>query len=285
MGPGDISQKSAHCSPFRVFGGKNSYAEVHKLVPTSFSYMNSSTYLVDSLAAIGCQCSSSLSPQFTLAFNRHRPSLMQQQNLVSSLSSHNSWALSAHHLKASIQINKKASPTCVRCEQHPQSWAGAQGGVVGYGAVQGREVLQDEAMRAASSATRISEGVFLNPKVEPIGGFLVGEYRRPLADPVEEQNGKPGPSRTVKEEDESELEKEAWDLLQKAVATYCGEPVGTIAANDPTDPNPLNYDQVFIRDFIPSAIAFMLKGEHNIVRNFLLHTLQLQVTFQDCPFV
>jgi hypothetical protein len=73
------------------------------------------------------------------------------------------------------------------------------------------------------------------------------------------------------------LEKEAWELLRDAVVSYCGEPVGTIAANDPTDPHPLNYDQVFIRDFIPSAIAFLLKGETEIVRNFLLHTLQLQV--------
>ncbi|XP_024379100.1 neutral/alkaline invertase 3, chloroplastic isoform X2 [Physcomitrium patens] len=75
---------------------------------------------------------------------------------------------------------------------------------------------------------------------------------------------------------ENALEKEAWDLLREAVVTYCGEPVGTIAAKDPTDPNPLNYDQVFIRDFIPSAVAFLLKGETEIVRNFLLHTLQLQ---------
>jgi hypothetical protein len=40
----------------------------------------------------------------------------------------------------------------------------------------------------------------------------------------------------------------------------------------------LNYDQVFIRDFVPSAIAFLLKGESDIVKNFLLHTLQLQVS-------
>lgn len=73
------------------------------------------------------------------------------------------------------------------------------------------------------------------------------------------------------------MEKEAWALLKEAIVTYCGEPVGTIAANDPTDPHLLNYDQVFIRDFIPSAIAFLLKGEYEIVRNFLLHTLQLQV--------
>jgi hypothetical protein len=29
--------------------------------------------------------------------------------------------------------------------------------------------------------------------------------------------------------------------------------VGTIAACDPNDASPLNYDQVFIRDFVPSG--------------------------------
>lgn len=77
--------------------------------------------------------------------------------------------------------------------------------------------------------------------------------------------------------EESQIEKEAWRLLQNVVVTYCGSPVGTLAANDPNDKLPLNYDQVFIRDFVPSALAFLLKGETEIVRNFLLHTLQLQV--------
>jgi hypothetical protein len=77
-------------------------------------------------------------------------------------------------------------------------------------------------------------------------------------------------------EEESAVEREAWRLLQEAVVRYCGSPVGTVAANDPADKLPLNYDQVFIRDFVPSALAFLLKGEGEIVRNFLLHTLQLQ---------
>ncbi|ERN13132.1 hypothetical protein AMTRI_Chr11g93660 [Amborella trichopoda] len=78
------------------------------------------------------------------------------------------------------------------------------------------------------------------------------------------------------DERESAVEREAWDLLQAAMVNYCGSPIGTIAANDPTDPSILNYDQIFIRDFIPSGIAFLLKGEYEIVRNFILHTLQLQ---------
>ncbi|EXB36936.1 hypothetical protein L484_018310 [Morus notabilis] len=72
------------------------------------------------------------------------------------------------------------------------------------------------------------------------------------------------------------IEDEAWNLLRDSVVYYCGSPIGTIAATDPTSSNVLNYDQVFIRDFIPAGIAFLLKGEYDIVRNFILHTLQLQ---------
>ncbi|MBA0558014.1 hypothetical protein Golob_015055, partial [Gossypium lobatum] len=62
----------------------------------------------------------------------------------------------------------------------------------------------------------------------------------------------------------------------ESVVYYCGNPIGTIAASDTSSSSILNYDQVFIRDFIPSGIAFLLKGEYDIVRNFILHTLQLQ---------
>lgn len=79
------------------------------------------------------------------------------------------------------------------------------------------------------------------------------------------------------EREVSKIEKEAWNLLRDSVVNYCGYPVGTVAANDPADTQPLNYDQVFVRDFVPSALAFLLNGEEEIVKNFLLHTLQLQV--------
>ncbi|KAL2530656.1 Alkaline/neutral invertase A [Forsythia ovata] len=82
--------------------------------------------------------------------------------------------------------------------------------------------------------------------------------------------------KSTHEREVSEVEKEAWKLLREAVVNYCGNPVGTVAAIDPADKQPLNYDQVFIRDFVPSALAFLLKGEGDIVKNFLLHTLQLQ---------
>ncbi|PNY15139.1 alkaline/neutral invertase [Trifolium pratense] len=93
---------------------------------------------------------------------------------------------------------------------------------------------------------------------------------------LKEKNSKNGSVAKKKfDDEETEVEKEAWKLLQKALVTYCDTPVGTVAANDDSG-SPLNYDQVFIRDFIPSALAFLLKGEHEIVKNFLLHTLQLQ---------
>lgn len=78
---------------------------------------------------------------------------------------------------------------------------------------------------------------------------------------------------------ETVAEREAWKLLNRAVVNYCGKPVGTVAAADEGafKGELLNYDQVFIRDFVPSALAFLLKGETEIVRNFLLNTLQLQV--------
>lgn len=82
---------------------------------------------------------------------------------------------------------------------------------------------------------------------------------------------------TISRTDANSLEEEAWNLLRASMVYYCGSPVGTIAANDPSDSNMLNYDQVFIRDFVPSGIAFLLNGEYEIVRNFILHTLQLQV--------
>lgn len=72
------------------------------------------------------------------------------------------------------------------------------------------------------------------------------------------------------------IEKEAWELLRSSVVDYCGNPVGTVAAAYPSNDQPLNYDQVFVRDFVPSALAFLLNGEGDIVKNFLLHTLQLQ---------
>ena len=68
---------------------------------------------------------------------------------------------------------------------------------------------------------------------------------------------------------------EAWQLLEKAIIRYHGRPVGTIAALDSGEVA-LNYDQVFTRDFFVSAVAFLLHGKYEIVRNFLALTAELQ---------
>ncbi len=68
---------------------------------------------------------------------------------------------------------------------------------------------------------------------------------------------------------------EAWKLLQNSIVEFEGKPIGTLAAEDKSS-NKLNYNQIFIRDFAVSAFAFLLNGEHKIVKNFLEVTLKLQ---------
>ncbi|KAL0360068.1 UNVERIFIED_CONTAM: Alkaline/neutral invertase CINV2 [Sesamum radiatum] len=69
---------------------------------------------------------------------------------------------------------------------------------------------------------------------------------------------------------------DAWEALRRSLVHFRGQPVGTIAAYDHASEEVLNYDQVFVRDFVPSALAFLMNGEPDIVKNFLLKTLQLQ---------
>ncbi|KAL6007711.1 Alkaline/neutral invertase cinv2 [Asimina triloba] len=69
---------------------------------------------------------------------------------------------------------------------------------------------------------------------------------------------------------------EAWEALRRSLVHFRGLPVGTIAAYDHASEEILNYDQVFVRDFVPSALAFLMNGEPEIVKNFLLKTLYLQ---------
>ncbi|MFW6375402.1 MAG: glycoside hydrolase 100 family protein [Guyparkeria sp.] len=71
------------------------------------------------------------------------------------------------------------------------------------------------------------------------------------------------------------VEREAWRRLDASIVRYRGEPVGTIASGDGDAPAQ-NYDHVFTRDFFVSAVAFLLRGEHEIVRNFLRVALDLQ---------
>ncbi|KAJ7558158.1 hypothetical protein O6H91_04G027000 [Diphasiastrum complanatum] len=68
---------------------------------------------------------------------------------------------------------------------------------------------------------------------------------------------------------------EAWENLRKSLVYFRGKPVGTIAAVDSTQ-EALNYNQVFVRDFVPSAFAFLMNREPEVVKNFLLKALRLQ---------
>lgn len=74
---------------------------------------------------------------------------------------------------------------------------------------------------------------------------------------------------------ENDLEKEAWKYLNKSVVHFQGKPVGTVASLETGD-EALNYDQCFTRDFAVSAMAFLMKKESEIVKNFLIQTLKMQ---------
>eukprot|EP00250_Pteridium_aquilinum_P032811 c4697_g1_i1 orf=473-2161(-) len=72
---------------------------------------------------------------------------------------------------------------------------------------------------------------------------------------------------------------DAWRHLRAAILRFRGIPVGTIAAMDSSE-DALNYDQVFFRDFVPSALAFLMNNEPEIVKNFLKKTLRLQSNWE-----
>ncbi|MGG6263928.1 glycoside hydrolase 100 family protein [Leptolyngbya sp. AN03gr2] len=64
-------------------------------------------------------------------------------------------------------------------------------------------------------------------------------------------------------------------LLEQSILYYRDQPIGTIAAQDPSV-EALNYDQCFVRDFVPAALVFLMQGKTDIVRNFLIEALHLQ---------
>ncbi len=73
----------------------------------------------------------------------------------------------------------------------------------------------------------------------------------------------------------TDLITEAWTLIEKSIVYHHGRPIGTVAALE-AGSEALNYDQCFIRDFVLSAMAFLMSGKPEIVRNFLTETLHLQ---------
>lgn len=66
----------------------------------------------------------------------------------------------------------------------------------------------------------------------------------------------------------------AYELLNRSLIYYQGDPVGTAAACDERVVA-ANYNECFVRDFVPSAIVFLLSGKHDIVRNFLVTVMHL----------
>lgn len=71
------------------------------------------------------------------------------------------------------------------------------------------------------------------------------------------------------------IEQQANRLLEESVIYYNQQPVGAVAASD-SEREALNYDQCFIRDFVPAALVFLLQGKTDIVYNFLIETVGLQ---------
>jgi hypothetical protein len=69
--------------------------------------------------------------------------------------------------------------------------------------------------------------------------------------------------------DHEHILNEARQVVQDAVVSFRGRPVGTHAACDPRFAGTFNYHECFVRDFVPSALVFLTDDEPEIVRNFL----------------
>ena len=75
--------------------------------------------------------------------------------------------------------------------------------------------------------------------------------------------------------DKETIEQKANRLLEASIIYYKSKAVGAVAATD-SEREALNYDQCFIRDFIPAALVFLIQGKTDIVYNFLTETVVLQ---------
>ena len=67
---------------------------------------------------------------------------------------------------------------------------------------------------------------------------------------------------------------DAHRLVRAAILEFRDQPVGTVAAFHPELPAE-NYGECFVRDFVPSALVFLMEGEYEIVRNFLRIVLEV----------
>lgn len=68
----------------------------------------------------------------------------------------------------------------------------------------------------------------------------------------------------------------AYEVLEQAIMSYNGHPVGTVAAHGPHAPAADNYEECFVRDFAVSALVFLADGKPDIVRHFLETVLTLK---------
>jgi glycogen debranching enzyme len=70
--------------------------------------------------------------------------------------------------------------------------------------------------------------------------------------------------------------KSAYQLLEESIVYYQGKPIGTVAAVGGDNLAAQNYNDCFIRDFVPSALVFLTDGNTEIVKNFLETVLSLR---------
>jgi len=71
------------------------------------------------------------------------------------------------------------------------------------------------------------------------------------------------------------ITENAQQILEEAMIDHQGSPVGIAAACDAKE-QALNYDQCFTRDFAVAALALLMQGKTEIVRNFLTQMVELQ---------
>lgn len=69
----------------------------------------------------------------------------------------------------------------------------------------------------------------------------------------------------------------AQEILERSIMYYNGRPIGTLAALPSSSTlAAANYEECFIRDFVPSALVFLLQGNTEIVKNFLETVVKLR---------
>ena len=68
---------------------------------------------------------------------------------------------------------------------------------------------------------------------------------------------------------------DAYQLLDASLLHYRGRPVGMAAADEAYGPVSANYRECFVRDFVVAGLVYLADGKVDIVRNFLLATLEI----------